>query len=129
MTIYDAVTRTKISENLEPEYRSAEAWGKLHLGSTHLFFRSGLKTFAVEYSRVTRCYRRVMLVPMRLCCGRGELQVENLVLHTAEGEIAQIQLADTATAKKALEKLKKHIPDAEFSCPPKSVPKKENTIN
>ena len=123
MTFYDAVTRMKTSENLEPEYKSAEAFGKLHLGSTHLFFRSGLKTYAVEYSLITRCYRRVMLVPMRLCCGRGELQVENLVLHTAEKEIAQIQLADTAAAKKVLEKLKIHMSDAQFSCPPKFTTK------
>jgi len=56
-----------------------------------------------------------MLVPARLCCGRGELEVENLVICTDAGEAAQIQLPGAKAGKLLLEELKKRLPDAEFT--------------
>ena len=119
MTIINALSREKMGEEAAREFKEARTMGKVRLGKAHLFFRTGLKVFAVPFDRITRCFRRVLLVPMKVCCGRGELQVEHLVIHTEEGEVAQIQLPDTRVAKKLMEELKKIIPGAEFVCPPK----------
>lgn len=118
MRIYDAATRQE--SNTVEEYKTSVDVGKVRLGSSHLFFRSGRKVYSVAYQEITRCFRRVLLVPMRVCCGRGELQVENLVIWNDQGEIAQIQLPDTRVAKKLMEELREKVPDAEFTCPPRA---------
>lgn len=108
------------SELLKAEYKAGREIGKLCLGKEVLFFRNGLKTYYIPYTDIKRCFRRVMMIPAKLCCGKGELPVENLVICDAEKEIAQVQLPGTNAARILMEELKQLIPDAEFTCPPKT---------
>ena len=57
--------------DLTEEYSSARRIGSLGIGTEHLFFRLRLKTYFIPYTDIKRCYRRVLLVPARMCCGRG----------------------------------------------------------
>ena len=66
--------------DLTEEYRASREIGSIRIGREHFFFRLRLKVYYIPYGRIRRCYRRVLLVPATVCCGRGELQVENLVL-------------------------------------------------
>ncbi|MGM9619628.1 MAG: hypothetical protein ACI3W8_07350 [Oscillospiraceae bacterium] len=106
---------------LEPDYQNAREIGKLRLGEAGLYIRSGLKTYHVPYSRIRRCFRRVVMVPAKLCCGRGDVSVENLVLCDESKELATITLPGTRAAKAVMEELRERIPDAEFSCPAKDT--------
>ena len=121
MRFRNALDQTELKGNAEAEYKAARRFGVVRTGEQYLFFRSGLKTFAVPYERITRCFRRVMLVPLKLCCGKGEMAVEHLVIHTGDTELAQIQLPGTREAKLLMEELKKKIPGAEFTCPDKTA--------
>ena len=105
------------SAALADEYKAARAIGVIRVGETHLFFRVRTRTYAVPYGEIRRCYRRVMQVQMRICCGRGSLNVENLVIEGESGEMAQIQLPGTRAARELMELLKQKIPDAEFVPP------------
>lgn len=124
---YNPLTEARIDDAvLRNEYRSGRAIGVIRLGESVLFFRAKLKTYYVPYSGITRVFRRVQLVPARMCCGRGDLSIENLVIcGRDETEIAQIQLPGDRAGKALIEELKVRIPDIPFTCPPKSENKAE----
>lgn len=102
---------------LQADYQSGREIGVVRLGETHLFFRKLRKIYYISYGEIRRCFRRVLLVPARMCCGKGDLPVESLVIFSDEGELAQIQLPGTRAAKELMEELKKRIPNCEFSRP------------
>jgi len=108
------------ADALTAEYASARAFGTTRVGARHLFFCKGLRVCAAAYAGLARCYRRVMLVPARLCCGRGDLELECLVLENDQGELAQIQLPGRKAAVAALEEIRKHAPSLETRCPDKA---------
>ena len=109
---------------LEAEYRDARAIGVVRVGGAHLFFRAGLRRYAVPHGEIRRCYRRVLRVPMKMCCGTGSLDVESLVIEGDSGELAQIQLPGTRAAVALMELLKKTLPGAEF-VPPARAPEEK----
>lgn len=102
---------------LAADYKAAHAIGTMRIGQNALFFRSGMKTYYIPYSCVTRCFRRVVLVPARMCCGRGNLAVEHMVFCEGERELVQIQLPGEKAGKAALAELKTKIPGAVFTAP------------
>ena len=103
---------------LDGEYRDAREIGKVRMGELHLFFKAGLKTYFIAYHDVRRLFRRVEAVPFRMCCGRGTLEVENLVV-CGEGdrELAQIQLPGKKAAQILMKELEERVPEAQFGRP------------
>ena len=97
---------------LQEEYRHAREIGKLRLGQQHLYFRTGLKSYYLPYQDITRYFRRVMQVPAKLCCGKGDFEIENLVICGERGELAQIQLPGLKAAKIVMESLAELAPNA-----------------
>ena len=106
---------------LAVEYAAARAIGKIRLGELRLYFKAGLKTYYIAYHDVRRLFRRVLEVPAKLCCGKGDFEIENLVI-CGEGdrELAQIQLPGKKAAKVLMDELKERIPEAEFGRPVKN---------
>lgn len=102
---------------LTAEYRGARAIGVVRVGGAHLFFREGMRLYAVPHGDIRRCYRRVMRVPMKMCCGSGSLDVESLVIEGDSGELAQIQLPGTRAAVALMDLLKETLPHAQFTPP------------
>ena len=105
------------TSDLTEEYKAARTIGSIRIGENNLFFKLRLKVYFVPYDLIRRCYRRVLLVPATVCCGKGELHVENLVLCTQEGEIAQIPLPGTREAKEVMRELQMRIHDCIFAAP------------
>ena len=112
-------------ETLTKEYRAAHAVGVFRVGSDHLFFRAGLKYYAIPCAAVTRFFRRVQQVPAKMCCGQGNFQIESLVLcgraNSADGpetELAQIQLPGVKAARLLMEELQEKLPHAAFGVAP-----------
>lgn len=101
--------------DMEQDYKESREIGIVRLGKEHLYFRRMRKVYYVPYADIRRCFRRVMLVPAKLCCGKGNLEVENLVICTDSGEAAQLQLPGAKAGKILLEELKMRLPDAQFT--------------
>lgn len=99
-------------ENLQAEYKSAQQIGKLRLGTERLYFRSVRKIYYILYTDIYRYFRRVMLVPAKLCCGKGDFAVEYLVICDEEKELAQIQIPGAHAAKVLMERMNVLAPDA-----------------
>ena len=105
-------------ESLNSEYRTVREIGKVRLGELHLFLRAGMKTYYIPYREVRRCFRRVQLISARMCCGRGNFEVENLVVcGENDEELMQVQLPGAKAAKILMEELQARIPEAEFGKP------------
>lgn len=118
MKFYPLASEAANQEELSAEYRTARGIGKVRLGELRLFCRSGLKVYYIPYRDVRRCFRRVQLIPAKMCCGKGDFELENLVVCGAEGELMQVQLPGTKAAKILMEELERRIPEAEFGKPP-----------
>lgn len=105
------------SDFLKSEMKAGRRLGIISLGDSHLFFRKGLKNYFISYSNIECAFRRVFMVPARMCCGKGEIPVENLVLMNSGKEIAEIGLPGLKAAKEVIEILKEKAPNATFECP------------
>ena len=97
---------------LREEHRQAREIGNLRLGQENLYFRAGLKVYYIPYGDIRRYFRRVMRVPAKLCCGKGDFEIEHLVICGESGELAQIQLPGAKAAKIVMECMAELAPDA-----------------
>lgn len=115
MKFYPLTSSVVKGEDLSSEYKVTREIGNIKLGELRLFFKAGLKTYYIPYHDIHRLFRRVMAVPAKLCCGRGDFEIENLVI-CGEGdkELAQIQLPGRRAAQILMEELKQRVPEAEF---------------
>ena len=131
MKFYRVTGETLEDEALEAAWKDSRQIGALRIADRHLFFRTRVKLqrrdYCVPYDDIRRCYRRVMLVPARMCCGRGNLEMEHLVIEDDTGEIAEIAMPGTRAAKEAILELSKRIPGAQFVCPPRGDSPPEGT--
>ena len=115
---YCALTSTEENtEALRAEYKTAQEIGRIRLGGRHFYFRSARRVFYIPYTEIHRYFRRVMLVPAKLCCGRGDLAVEHLVVCDADRELAQIELPGSHAAKVLMERLRDLAPGALVGMP------------
>lgn len=97
---------------LQEEYKQGREIGNLHLGQENLYFRAGLKIYYIPYGDIRRYFRRVMQVPAKLCCGKGEFAIEHLVICGESGELAQIQLPGGKAARIVMECMAELAPHA-----------------
>lgn len=107
------------SAETDAEYRSARAIGNVRIGDRHLFYRAGVRAYILDHADIRRSYRRVMRVPMKMCCGAGSMDVEYLVVEGDRGELAQVLLPDTRAAQALMAELKARLPHVEFAPRPK----------
>lgn len=118
MTFLPLVPSSDSREELSSEYKAAREIGRVRLGELRLYLRAGLKTYYIPYRDIRRVFRRVQLIPAKMCCGRGDLEVENLVVcGEGDAELMQVQLPGTRAAKMLMEELQTRIPEAEFGKP------------
>lgn len=119
MRLYTAEGQAVRDDAVSAEYRQSRAVGNVRAGAKHLFFRAGLRLYAVAWPEIARCYRRVMRVPMKMCCGSGSLDVEYLVVEGASGELASIQLPGSRAARALMELIRETAPTVDCTPPPK----------
>lgn len=117
MKFHPLTTVVNDTAALASEYKSAREVGTLRLGELRLYFRSKRKVYYIPYRDIRRCFRRVLLIPAKMCCGKGALEMEHLVICGEEGELAQIQLPGTRAARILMTDLETLIPEAEFGRP------------
>lgn len=112
MKFYPLKTTEENTDSLQAEYKCAREIGKLRLGTERLYFRSARKIYYIPYIEIYRYFRRVMLVPAKLCCGKGDFAIEHLVICDSDSELAQIQLPGSHAAKVLMEQMSLLAPDA-----------------
>ena len=105
------------AEVVSADYKAGREIGKARLGEKCLYFREKLKVYYIPYADMTRVFRRIELLPAQMCCGKGDFEVENIVICTAEGEKAQIQLPGERAGKIMLEELTCRAPHAAVGKP------------
>ena len=103
---------------LTADHQSGREIGNIRLGKTYLFFKEKRKVYYIPYADIRRVFRRVVLVQARMCCGKGNLEVENLVICGAEDkELAMIQLPGARAGVIMLEELEKKVPGIQIGKP------------
>ena len=106
---------------LKEEYENARDIGGVRFGTERLYLRRGLRIGHILYADIRRCYRRVLVVPMRMCCGKGDLEQENLVVEGSRGELAAVRLPDGRAARAVMQELGKKLPEAVLGRPPQAA--------
>ncbi len=111
------VTTAAPDAALKADYAAGRSIGNVQLGNTYLFFKEKRKLYYISYGEMTRVFRRVMLVQTKMCCGKGNLEVENLVVCNEAGEVAQIQLPGARAGVILLEEVAKRAPHVQIGKP------------
>ena len=114
MKFYSVTSEHNNAAALQAEYASGRVIGNVNLGAEFLFFKEKRKVYYIPYADMTRCFRRVLLVQTKMCCGKGNLEVENLVVCSEKGEVAQIQLPGERAGKVLLEEIVKMAPHVQI---------------
>ena len=114
MKFYSVTSEHNNAAALQAEYASGRVIGNVHLGAEFLFFKEKRKVYYIPYADMTRCFRRVLLVQTKMCCGKGNLEVENLVVCSEKGEVAHIQLPGERAGKVLLEEIVKMAPHVQI---------------
>lgn len=79
---------------MDAEYENTKAYSKVRPGQRNLFWRNGLRRYAMPLNNVRRIYRRVEPVYGRLCCGGRNFIIEWLVLVLHDGSEMVIHIGD-----------------------------------
>ncbi|MBQ0052026.1 MAG: hypothetical protein KBT11_08180 [Treponema sp.] len=109
------LTQTPADDSiLTEDLKSAHEIGSVCLGSKFLFFKKLLKTQYIAYSEIYRAFRRVKSVDMKLCCGKGELQLEYFVVCNKKEEIAEFPLPDNKSAEMFLAEFQAKSPETKI---------------
>lgn len=115
---FNPITTTVAEEILAAEYKEGREIGNVTLGETCIFFKVRLKVSYIPYTDIRRAFRRVQLVQTKMCCGKGDLQVENLVVcGDNDEELIQIQLPGARAGVIMLEELEKKGPHIQIGKP------------
>ena len=114
---YYPLTTTVSDEALNCDYKLGRTIGNVQLGSTFLFFKEKRKVHYIPYNDVTRIFRRVMLVQTKMCCGKGNLEVEHIVICGETGELAQVQMPGNRAGVILLEEVAKRAPHVQIGKP------------
>lgn len=100
---------------LDSAFSGGTAYGKVILGTDHLFWKAGLRWFAVPLSSVQRVFRQVEVVYGKLCCGGASYDIQKLVLVLNDGTELTVHIGDNQigdAVKKAAEALYQTLQDA-----------------
>ena len=78
------------------EFDAAAQFGNLRLGERRLFWKSGLRRYAVELDTVRRVWRQEENVYGKLCCGGRSYVIHRLVLKLTDGRELTLHIGDDA---------------------------------
>ena len=104
---------------LDQDFAAGKDYGWVRPGQTAVFWKNGLRWYAVPLTQVQRIFRRVEPVYGKLCCGGNSFIMEKLVLILNDGTELELYIGDDIEKKAAalLEFLQNSHPEIAFGKP------------
>ena len=104
---------------LDQDFAAGKDYGWVRPGQTAVFWKNGLRWYAVPLTQVQRIFRRVEPVYGKLCCGGNSFIMEKLVLILKNGTELELYIGDDIDKKAAalLEFLQTGHPEIAFGKP------------
>jgi len=79
---------------LDAEFADAKAYGKVRIGETVIFWKSGFHWCIVSAANLQRIFRQREGVIRKMCCGGKSFFIERLVLILQNGEKLVLHIGD-----------------------------------
>ena len=102
---------------LTEEFRNAALFGKIKVGTRHLFWKKMLGWNYLELSEVERIYRRIEEVNGKTSCCSTDFSMHSLILTGLDGRTLTISIGDSLFRRepeRLMEELKKRFPEIAY---------------
>jgi len=101
---------------LDKDFAEAKAYGKVRPGQQTIFWKSGLRWYALPVTDIQRIYRRREPVIRKLCCGGKSYYIEYLVMVLKNGQELVVHIGDDIPkdAEALLAALKEQHPHLQY---------------
>ena len=76
------------------EFETACVFGRVRLGNSRLFWKNGLRRYAVDMATVKRVWRQEENVYGKLCCGGRSYVIHRLVIRLEDGRQLTVHIGD-----------------------------------
>ncbi|MDD7738645.1 MAG: hypothetical protein SOT28_00175 [Fusicatenibacter sp.] len=83
-----------ISKELADEFSKSAPYGKVRMGTEHLFWKKAFSWKYLPYQEIRRIYRRVEAVDTKMCCGNVNFDIQKLVLELKSGEEQEVLIGE-----------------------------------
>ena len=92
--------KKNVVPELDQEFLKARCFGKVKLGTNHIFWKKMVAWSYAAFADVCRVYRRVEAVDTKMCCGSVNFDIQKLVLAFADGTETELVVGE-GTPKEA----------------------------
>jgi len=102
------------ADKVKNEYGAARDLTQVRVGETLLFLRSRIKVYYMPLSVITRAFRRVNLVDVKMACCGSSLPMDSVIVCAGDEEVAEFHTGTERISNAMLEELKSKCPDIEI---------------
>lgn len=104
----------------DEDFHSAAIYGKAKLGEKNIFWKKGLKWYALSFDQAVRVFRRIAEVNAKLCCGNSNFDIQMLVFIMFDGTELEVTVGDSLLryeAENLFAKLQEAHPELHYGKP------------
>ena len=101
---------------LDADFDMAKAYGRVRPGQQVIFWKRGLRWYALPVADIQRIHRRLEPVIRKLCCGGKSYYIEYLVMILKNGQELMVHIGDDIPkdAEALLAALKEQHPGIQY---------------
>lgn len=115
---FECYTSTKMEQAVcKEDFASADGMNNVFFGDKAVYLKKLTKILYIPYADMDRIFRRVMQVPVKMCCGRGDLEIQYLVIMKEDKQIIELQVPSKTGAVILFDEVKKRAPQLQFTRP------------
>lgn len=86
--------RKNQSQALTEEFASSDKYGKVKLGTDHIFWKKGLSWQYVSINEIQRVYRRIAAADTRVGCCSVNFDIQKLVIELKDTTVCELVIGD-----------------------------------
>ena len=101
-------------DKVQNEYKSARDLTQVRVGDTMLFIRSRMKVYYMPLSVISKAFRRVNLVDVKMACCGSSLPMDSVVVCAGDDEVAEFHTGTERISNALLEELSARCPGIEI---------------
>lgn len=121
MKFYSLLDKKAYEEDLSELFSKGHRVGAVTVSENGIFVKKGLKTYYIAYNNAERIFRRVRMVDANVCCGKGQMNFDYLVVMADNKEVLEVQLPGSKAAKLIFDEMKGLSPETDFEAPKKAA--------